>query len=844
MLLVCASKYFARKILLVLFLCAFYNCLFAQQVVIRGKVINEFTKEPFSFASIHWAKAKFGITTDSVGKFSIAKTNITNDTLIISYVGYENVLKPFQPLKDTGELIIYLSVAKMNSGATVKTKFNKGLRWWKNIVTNKSKNNPFRFDNYSYELYNKLELDLNNIKQNSFDKIKLLKPFGFVLNNIDSVTDSKPFLPVFLTESLSNYYYSNSTNKTREEIKAVQTNGIKNETVLQFVGGINQKINAYDNYCNLFGKEFISPLSISGDKYYHYKGADTQTIGGEKYFHLIFSPKQEGENTFSGDCWIHSTTWAIQKITLNTAPTANINFVNRLTIIQEFALNNNKEWVLAKDKVIADLSPFKKDKISFIGRKTATYKNVEVNKPATNAVLEKNKKKEEVIILKDALVQNNKYWNDNRHEELSKNEAKVYQMIDTLKQMPLFKKYANTLSFITDGHTKLGKIEIGPWFKWVSGNQLEKIRTRFDIATTEQFSKRLRLHGYVAYGWGDKRLKGKFDVRYKLNPASGWSTSFTYTDDLDNGKYKHGDNDATIDNMFSQLIRRHGIKQKFLNVKEVKLGLTKEWNNNVTVQLTGSLADYDTYQPLPGKKIFSYRDDDILNAEIGLKIRYAPGEKKIATHRKERKLKSKLPVLDLQLAAGVPDVLRSEYQYQKIHFSAEQTFRLRGFGQINYTAYAGKIIGDNIPFMLLEMHSGNEIYYYNRNSFNLMNRFEYVSDKYYGLNFEHNIEKKLLNLLPFMRKSKMRQFYNVKTVYGDLTKQNVRFNRSEFGGYHLRSLRGNYYTEIGTGFDNIFKFLRIDAVWRFAPPIVSPNGVVLNTTNQSFGLFGSIRLQF
>ena len=79
------------------------------------------------------------------------------------------------------------------------------------------------------------------------------------------------------------------------------------------------------------------------------------------------------------------------------------------------------------------------------------------------------------------MVQNNKFWNEHRHEGLSKNEAKVYQMIDTLKHLPLFKKYANTLEFITDGHKKFGMIEIGPWFKWVSGNQLEKIRTRFDI---------------------------------------------------------------------------------------------------------------------------------------------------------------------------------------------------------------------------------------------------------------------------------------------------------------------------------------------------------------------------
>ena len=31
-------------------------------------------------------------------------------------------------------------------------------------------------------------------------------------------------------------------------------------------------------------------------------------------------------------------------------------------------------------------------------------------------------------------------------------------------------------------------------------------------------------------------------------------------------------------------------------------------------------------------------------------------------------------------------------------------------------------------------HPGNDIYYYNNSSFNLMNRFEYISDKYAGIN--------------------------------------------------------------------------------------------------------------
>ena len=272
---------------------------------------------------------------------------------------------------------------------------------------------------------------------------------------------------------------------------------------MQFMGGVSQKINVYENYITVFKKEFISPISSLGDKFYNYKGADTQIINHEKYFHLFFSPKQDGSNTFSGDCWIHSNTWAIQRINLNISPTANINFVNRLSIIQEFSKTGTGKWIFAKDKFIADLSPLNKNQISFIGRKTATYRNVHVDNPMTETKLSKNKTKEEVIILDSSRSYSSVFWDANRHEPLSLTEQKVYTMIDTLKSMPLFVRYSNNLEFLVDGHRKFGKIEIGPWFKWISGNQLEKIRLRFDIGTTKLFSEHLRLNGYLAYGFQD-----------------------------------------------------------------------------------------------------------------------------------------------------------------------------------------------------------------------------------------------------------------------------------------------------------------------------------------------------
>ncbi len=129
-----------------------------------------------------------------------------------------------------------------------------------------------------------------------------------------------------------------------------------------------------------------------------------------------------------------------------------------------------------------------------------------------------------------------------------------------------------------------------------------------------------------------------------------------------------------------------------------------------------------------------------------------------------------------------------------------------------------------------------------------MNRFEYVSDHFAGINIEHNFEKRLLNLLPFMRKSNIRQFWNFKTVWGNLSDNSKQLNRIEYyNDYKLRSLRGGFYSEVGTGFENIFKLLRIDLVWRSAPLRNIPAGInpnLFKSNTNDFGIFGSIRFQF
>ena len=139
---------------------------------------------------------------------------------------------------------------------------------------------------------------------------------------------------------------------------------------------MDQVVNVYNNFIPVFDKQFVSPASDNGDYYYNYRVVDTQVVNNQRFFHLVFTPRRQGGDTFEGDCWVHVGTFAIQRMNLRLGKEANVNFLENLSLIQEYKMLNDTTWFLSKDKFVADISPVGKDRPGFIGRKTTTYRNV------------------------------------------------------------------------------------------------------------------------------------------------------------------------------------------------------------------------------------------------------------------------------------------------------------------------------------------------------------------------------------------------------------------------------------------------------------------------------------
>ena len=806
-----------------------------QQKIISGVVKDSHSDERVPFASVSFRNSTIGKLTDSAGTFTFYLNKWPSDTLEITCVGYQPFFYVIDRTRDSILADIVMERGTFNEGVRVRVKVNKGLLVWRKIVKHKPQNDRYRFDNFSYELYNKLELDIKNFNFNRISKFKPLRPIGDLIKGNVDTSEGLKYLPTYLTEVLSDYYYQKRPERFREVEKAANMNGVKNESVLKMLGGMNQNVDVYDNFIPVFDKQFVSPISDNGDYYYNYRVTDTQFFNKRKFYHLVFTPRRKGENTFEGDCWVNDTSFAVQKMNLRLGKEANINFLDNLSLIQEYKLVNDTLWFLSKDKFVADVSPLGKDRPGFIGRKTTTYKNVVVNDSSVTKEIAKNKISEEVITLQGADEKTKEFWDTSRHEDLSNSEKGIIRMIDTLLNAPVFKRFTKTLNFIGTGYLDVGNFQLGPWYNWISYDGWEGYRMRFDLGSNNRFDKHFWWHTYLAYGFGDQKLKGKGELFYLPKKHPRLYLYGSYTNDLDFGQNYYGE--VTSDNIFALAIRKPNVPIKYMKVDEKRFEFFNEQRSGLSTLFAMTHKEYLPLKNIPPKDSFvlSNGREPLTSFEVSLRIRFAYLEKFLENTFFRTSLGSPYPIGEFYIARGMSGVFKSGYDYTKISGSVSDYIKIPPYGSFSFAVYGGKTFG-TLPYMLLDIAPGNELYYYNKYAFNTMNKYEFVHDKYLGMNFEYNIGNGLFRFLSLTRKLKFRQLFTAKTLWGSLTDANKTLNFKQ--GNTFQTLDGKTFLELGTGVDNIFRVFRLDFIWRVFPSTLPKQG------DKAFGVFGSFRISF
>ncbi|CAN5510304.1 DUF5686 family protein [soil metagenome] len=801
---------------------------FAQETRITGKLTDVLTNEPIPFATVIFKGTIIGANTDFDGNFTLTTTEPT-DSILATMVGYQQV-KMRVKKGQTQVINIVLKASKIDlKEVTINAGENPANIILRNIIKHKDENDLRRLDSYQYEVYNKLEFDLTNITE-KFKNRKILKPFSFIFENIDSSeTNSRPFLPFFISETISDLYYRNSPQNKKEIIKGSKVSGLENASVTQFLGDMYQRTNIYLNFIDLFGKSFVSPISDLGLVYYRYYLLDSAFLEDQWCYKLKFKPRRPQELTFVGEFWVHDTTFAIKKINMRIAGDANINWVEDMAIVQEFTRVNNANWMMSKDLLVVDFAA-KDDGLGFIGRKTTSYKDFKINEAIPEGIF---KGSENIVVSDSALSRKDDYWQQTRHDSLSSREKIIYHMVDTIKTLPAFRTYVDIITLFFTGYRDIGKIELGPYYTLYSFNQIEGNRFRIGARTSDDLSTKILIDGYLAYGTKDQRFKYGGNIRYNFSKKPRQFIGLSFKNDVQ--QLGQSENAFQDDNILSSLFRRNPASK--LNSVDIKrFWYEMEWVPGFSNKITLSRG---LYSPLGKLDVRYYADDAHTEvkanynvSEVSFYTRFAYREKFVTGKVDRVSIGSDYPVLQVIYAHGLKGFLDGGFTYDKLTIKVDDRIKLPPFGYTYYIVAAGHTWG-NVPYPLLELHPGNETYFYDYAAFNMMNYFEFASDYYVSAFATHHFDGFFLDKIPLLRKLKWREVVQAKAVWGQLSDKNLEVNVNQEAFYTLNK---KPYMEVGAGVENIFKIIRIDFLWRLA--------YLENRNIAKFGIRGSFQLTF
>lgn len=789
-----------------------YNDGFSQTTTVIGKVVDATTREPLPFVNIIFKGTNIGCTSDIEGNYSIS-TTLKVDSIIVSYIGYNQLVRPVKH-GITQEVNMGLSQGLTLLTVEVVAGENPAHRILRNVIVNKDQNNSENLAAYQYEVYNKVEFDLNNLSED-FKNKKLLKPFSFVFDNIDSTNaKEKPYLPVFMTESISDFYYRKNPKTRNEVIKASKVAGIENTSVSQFMGDMYQKVNVYNNSVVVFGKNFTSPISDNALLFYKFYLIDSMVIDGHKCYQLQIKPKRKQQLAFVGNIWIADTTFAVKQLELSIVEDANVNFINSTAVVQTYN-QFDSIWMLEKERIVIDFNPFpveqKKQRVMGIyGRKTASYRNFKINSPQEEGFYSLT---ENLKVNDDAFDKSSDFWTLNRHDSLTKNEVQIYQMVDTLQTLPVYRTWIDLIQLFVTGYKVKENFEYGPYYKLFSFNPIEGNRFRFGGRTSNQFSKWYELSGYVAYGTKDEKFKYQLGLRAFIDKTPRTMVGMYYKND--NEILGQSQNGFTVDNILTSIFRITPLRN-MTNVKQVNAYIDRQWFSGFSTKLSfynrqlQPLADFRYEYTSPDQTV-KYKEK-IMTSEVRLLARFAYNEKFLSGVFERTSLGTKHPILQTQYTLGIKDLFGGEYNYHKFVVNLNHRVRINPIGYFDYIVEYGKIWGQ-LPYPILSLPGGNETYIYDSYAYNSMNYYEFASDEYASLSLSHHFGGFFLNKAPLMRKLKWREVIGAKVLVGMVSAKNKEL--LNFPNY-ITALNDGPYIESSAGIENILKIFRVDAVWRLS----------------------------
>ncbi len=731
------------------------------QDLIHGIIIDSHSLESVAFSTIVLKnKANKGTISDIHGRFEISVIEMPC-VLEVRCVGFKDTLVHVASADE--ELRIHLARKAFDiEEVVVFPKENPAHRIIREAVKNKKINNPENYLQYSCKEYNKTAFDLmpnpNFMAREEYVKTKKIADSTYLLY-MESVINRK-----------YKYYKKEYTN-----IEASKVSGFK-EPSFTLIATDMQSLHFYDDNLIIYDKSYLNPISKGSWRKYTFVLRDTLFQDKDTIFEIEYHPRKKSNfDGLKGFLHINTNKYAIQHI---KASPANEKALFELNINQEYQLINDSLWFPVELGFVLQYKryPSKSKRIKITGR--SYFSEIKFDNVQIDALQKEN----ELGIQDSAYTRSNAYWQKAREIPLDEKSKNCYQLLDSLGEKANFDHKLYLFEKIFDNKIPYRIFDF-TLDKFIAFNDFEKTRLGVEIYTNENLSSYFSAGGYLAYGTKDAALKYGGSIKIFPKKDRIFNIELGYCKDneepnlhktaFDKPKNLYRNRMSYLQNSYKKFYGKLEFKVNYFTIR------TEIRNQEVFSRIAN-----DKY----GTK-YAFTD-------LALKLKWAYKEKIITAFGQKFSKGTIYPIVYISYTKGF-DGYKGSLEYDIINLSIDKTFNIRHLGSLSINSSSGYIWG-NLPHE--KLFSGNGSYakgnlYFIQNTFNTMNLYEYVCQRYTYLFITHNFRRLLFKNKFFQPEIIFVHNLGFGTVNQSIKKANAEIKTPEKG-----------YFESGLLINNVIKF--------------------------------------
>ncbi len=811
------------------------------QFTVKGRVVDE-NKHPLPFVNAFIKGTTYGTTTDEDGRFAFI-CHKRRGELNISSMGFQT--QTFDVNAHTKYLNIVLKegtdvleeiIVVTRPKKRLKKEENPAYRILKEFWKRKHKLGVELTDTYSYKKHTTTEIGLNNI-DSVFIKTLFNEQYDEVMKEIHFDSDGiNYYMPVYMQEQVSKVYGNNKIGKKRVDIEAERKEGFRaNGFIFDRMGTTFNNIDVFKNNIPLLKKSFVSPFSSTGFATYDYVLYDSINKGGKKLYDIYFFPRREADFAFQGHFLIADKDFSVKKVTMKVTKDSGINFVRALSFEKHFKVERDSVYLPTKSIYDADFTLLDKsdNQKGMTIRQTDVFSEYNFTKKYPNNFYEITSKK----LYPNQYKKDKDYWisyENNQNKE-------SYKLLKSVKNKRKVKNITEAVNVISTGYIKMTKspLELGNLWSILTYNQVEGLRTKLSLRTFKTKDDRFKFRGYLAYGFKDKKIKYGLETKYLLSYQPRIAVGLAYQDDVEQlGSVLMNTTKLLGRSFGTSAILSRGNNYFLSNVKRYLSTINYAVTDNFRFGLTLSRSEMYSATTDDNFSVKYLNDNGTINSQVtdvasDFYISFTPNRMVYGLGVEQRAGEELYPSFILNFRSGYKGIFGGTHNYNKIQFQYNHPIMLGEYGILKTNLELGKTFG-KVPLLLLSPIPANQAYSLVKNTFALMNYYDYITDEYASLHLEQHFNGFIFNRIPLINKLKWRSLATFRIVYGSISKQNIEINKSNIS---YNAPTDKPYYEYGFGIENIgygnIRFFRIDAIWRsdYTPSL---NNVA--TPTQKFGI--------